>query len=256
MPLLNLRLVKPKMLIDLNGIPGLDDVDEISGGLSVGAMTRQSKVERSPLVREKHPVLAEAIRHVGHVAIRHRGTIGGSLVHADPAAELPAIALALDAKFETVRNGTARTIPAEEFFIDYWTTALGPDEILKKVVFPDRGRSSGYAVEEIARRHGDFAIAGVVAIVDLDQSNKIADARVALFGLAPTAVRARRLEQALEGQAPDLNVIRDAAALLDNVFDPPSDIHASSSYRKRVATVLTVRALLRAVQRCLERRSQ
>jgi carbon-monoxide dehydrogenase medium subunit len=252
MPLLNLRLTKPKILVDLNGISGLDGVRETAEGLSIGAMTRQHSVERAALVRERCPILAEAIRHIGHVAIRHRGTIGGSLVHADPAAELPAVALALDAKFEVARDGIDRTIRAEEFFIDYLTTALAPDEILREIVFPIVRPSSGYALEEVTRRHGDFAIAGVVAIVDLDDAGKIADARVALFGVAPTAVRARKVESALIGQEP--NAIPDAAALIEDFLDPPGDIHASSAYRKHVAAVLTARVLKRAVQVCRDRR--
>jgi CO/xanthine dehydrogenase FAD-binding subunit len=253
MPLLNLRLIKPKIIIDLHRISGLNSIQEVSGRLSIGATTRQSTLERSQLVRERCPILAEATKHIGHAAVRHRGTIGGSLVHADPAAELPAVALALDATLEVIRNGLSRTIPAEEFFIDYLTTALGPDEILKEIIFPFLQPSTGYAVEELTRRHGDFAIAGVATAVDLDGDAKIADARIALFGVAPTAVRARRAEAALKGQKPDPNVIRDAATLLDDALDPPSDIHASSAYRKHVATVLTVRALERAVQVCQKR---
>lgn len=253
MPLCNLRLIKPRVVIDLNRVSKLNVINEVSGGLSIGAMTRQSSVERSLLVRERCPVLSEAIKYIGHVAIRHRGTMGGSLAHADPAAELPAVALALDAKFEVIRNGASRTIPAEDFFIDYLTTALGPDEILKEIIFPALRPSSGYAVEEIARRHGDFAIAGVAAVVDLDSDNKITGARIALFGVAPTAVRARRAEAALKGQRPDPNVIRDATALIEDALDPPSDIHASSAYRKHVAAVLTVRALERAVRLCQKR---
>jgi CO/xanthine dehydrogenase FAD-binding subunit len=253
-PLLNLRLTKPKILVDLNGISGLDAVRETSEGLSIGAMTRQSAVERSSLVQERCPILAESVRHIGHVAIRHRGTIGGSLVHADPAAELPAVALALDAKFEVVRDGIDRAIPAGEFFIDYLTTALAPDEILRQIVFPFVRPSSGYTLEEIARRRGDFAIAGVVALVDLDEAGKIADARIALFGVASTPVRACKVEDALIGQEPHEHVFRDATALLDDVLDPPGDIHASSAYRRRAAAVLTVRALTRAVQVCRDRR--
>jgi aerobic carbon-monoxide dehydrogenase medium subunit len=253
-PLLNFRLVKPKLLIDLNDIAGCDHIDEIPGGVSVGALARQSKVERSPLINERCPLIAEAVRHIGHVAIRHRGTIGGSLVHGDPAAELPAVALALEADFQTIRNGATRTIAAGDFFVDYLTTALYPDEILESVVFPRMPRSLGYAVEELTRRHGDFAIAGVIATVACDEQDRIADARLALFGVAPTAVRARHVEMALKNQTAELNVIHDAVALLDNVLDPSSDMHASAAYRKRVARVLTIRALAKAVQLCRSRR--
>jgi CO/xanthine dehydrogenase FAD-binding subunit len=250
MPLLNLRLAKPKIVVDLNGISGLDHFRETPEGLAIGAMARQSKIERSSIVREKCPLLGEAIRHIGHVAIRHRGTIGGSLVHADPAAELPAVALALDAQFEVLGAGTVRAIPAADFFVDYFTTALRPDEILREITFPILQPSSGYAVEEIARRHGDFAVAGVVATVDLDDNGKIGDPRIALFGVAPTAVRARIVEQKLMGEQPREELIRDAAALVRDTLDPPEDIRASSSYRKRAAAVLAARALTKAVQRC------
>jgi CO/xanthine dehydrogenase FAD-binding subunit len=255
-PLLNLRLTKPKVLVDLNGIAGLDTIRETAAGLSIGAMTRQSGVERSSLAQEKCPILAEAIRHIGHVAIRHRGTIGGSLVHADPAAELPAVALALDARFAAVRDGIDRIIPAEAFFVDYLTSALGPDEILREIVFPFVRPSSGYALEEFARRHGDFAVAGVVALVDLDEAGGIADPRLALFGVAPTPVRARKVEAALIGRQPHVRLFRDAAALLEGVLDPPGDIHASSAYRRRAAAVLAARALERAVHVCRHRRLQ
>jgi aerobic carbon-monoxide dehydrogenase medium subunit len=254
LPLLNLRLTKPKLLVDLNGISGLDGIRETPEGLAIGAMTRQSKLEHSLLVRQRCPLLAEAIRYIGHVAIRHRGTIGGSLAHADPAAELPALALALDAKFAIAGRGTDRVISAEEFFLDFLTTALAPDEILRQIVFPIIRPSSGYALEEIARRHGDFAIAGVVVIVDLDDAGKIAEARVALFGLAPTPVRARQAERALVGRELDDRAMLDAAVLLEEVLEPPGDIRASSAYRKHAAAVLLSRALKRAVQVCHTRR--
>ena len=254
LPLLNLRLTKPKLLVDLNGISGLDGIREMPEGLAIGAMTRQSKLEHSLLVHQRCPLLAEAIRYIGHVAIRHRGTIGGSLAHADPAAELPALALALDAKFAIAGRGTDRVISAEEFFLDFLTTALAPDEILRQIVFPIIRPSSGYALEEIARRHGDFAIAGVVVIVDLDDAGKIAEARVALFGLAPTPVRARQAERALVGRELDDRAMLDAAVLLEEVLEPPGDIRASSAYRKHAAAVLLSRALKRAVQVCHTRR--
>ena len=255
MPLLNLRLARTKVLIDLNAVSGFDGIRETPAGIAIDAMARQSEVERSTLVRRTCPVLAEAIRHIGHVAIRHRGTVGGSLVHADPAAELPALALALDAKFETAQRGTNRVIAAEDFYTDFLTTALAPDEILRQIVFPVLRPSAGYAVEEIARRHGDFAIAGVVVIMDLADSGKIAEARIALFGVAPMPVRARTAERSLIAQEPNDHALRDAAALLEEVLDPSADVRASSAYRKHAAAVLTARALSRAVQRCRARRS-
>jgi carbon-monoxide dehydrogenase medium subunit len=254
MPLLNLRLARPKVLVDLNGVPGLDGMRETADGIAIDAMARQSRVERASLVRDKCPVLAEAIRHIGHVAIRHRGTVGGSLVHADPAAELPALALALDARFEIAKAGANRVLPAEEFYVDYLTTAVEPDEILLRITFPVLRAFAGYAVEEISRRHGDFAVAGVIAIVDLD-NGKIAEARIALFGVAPMPVRARAAERSLIGRETNQNALRDAAALIQEVVDPPADVRASSAYRKHAAAVLTTRALTRAVERGRARRS-
>jgi aerobic carbon-monoxide dehydrogenase medium subunit len=255
MPLLNLRLARPKVLIDLNGVPGLDEIRETANGIEIDAMARQSRVERASLVREKCPVLAEAIRHIGHVAVRHRGTVGGSLVHADPTAELPALALALEARFEIAKADANRVLSAEQFYVDYLTTAVEPDEILRRITFPILRASAGYAVEEIARRHGDFAVAGVIAIVDLDHNGKIAEAHIALFGVAPMPVRARAAERSLMGQEPNENALRDAAVLLEEVLDPPDDVRASSAYRKHAAAVLTARALARAVERGRARRS-
>lgn len=255
MPLLNLRLARPKILIDLNAVAGLDDLDETAAGIAIGAMARQRTVERSPLVRERCPVLAEAVGHIGHVAIRHRGTVGGSLVHADPAAELPAVALALDAEFETAHAEKHRVLPAAEFYTDFLTTALGPDEILRRIAFPVLSPSAGYAVEEVARRHGDFAVAGVVAVADLDDGGKIAEARLALFGVAPVPVRARAAERCLRGEEPSDKAFRDAAALIEEVLDPPADVRATAAYRKHAAKILAARALKRAVERCRARRS-
>jgi CO/xanthine dehydrogenase FAD-binding subunit len=254
-PLLNMRLARPKVLVDLNGISGLEEIREAADGIEIDAMARQSRVERTSLVREKCPVLTEAIRHIGHVAIRHRGTVGGSLVHADPAAELPALALALEARFEIAKADANRVLSAEQFYVDYLTTAVEPDEILRRITFPFLRASTGYAVEEIARRHGDFALAGVTTIVDLDDNGKIAEARIALFGVAPMPVRARAAERSLIGREPNENALRDAAALIQEVVDPPADVRASSAYRKHAAAVLTTRALTRAVERGRARQS-
>jgi carbon-monoxide dehydrogenase medium subunit len=252
---LNLRLARPKVLVDLNGVSGLDGITDAAQGLTIGALARQSRVAASVLVREKCPILAEAIRHIGHAAIRHRGTIGGSLVHADPAAELPAVALALEAKFIVAREGATHTIAAADFFLDSLTAALQPDEILTEIVFPVLQPSTGYAFEEIVRRHGDFAIAGVAALVDLDRSGSIADARIALFGVAPTPVRARAVEKAVIGRPAGGELFGDAAALLDPFLEPHGDIRASSAYRKHAARVLTATALARAAEFCRSRRS-
>lgn len=252
-PLLNFRLVKPRSLVDLNRVAELSYIRELPDGLSIGAMTRQAQLERSELVKDRAPLLAEATKLIGHAAVRHRGTIGGSLAHADPAAELPAVALVHGARLKVVGPGGSRTIPAAEFFIDFLTTALAPEEILQEVFFPARPPFSGYAVEELTRRHGDFALAGVAAMVALDEEVRISDARIALFGVAPTAVRARKAEALLKGQRPGPDLFREAASLLDDAMDPPSDIHASSDYRRRVTAVLARRALAKAISRCQKR---
>jgi len=181
--------------------------------------------------------------------------VGGSLAHADPAAELPAVALALDAKFETAQAKRHRIVPAAEFYTDFLTTALGPDEILRRVVFPVLPPLAGYAVEEIVRRHGDFAVAGAVAVADLDDGGKIAEARLALFGVAPVPVRARAAERSLRGAEPSDKAFREAAALVEEVLDPPTDVRATAAYRKHAAKILATRALERAVARCRPRRS-
>lgn len=248
-PLLNLRLAKPRLLIDLNGLAELGDIAATAQTLVIGATVRQSALEHSGLAREKCPLLCEAVRHIGHVAIRHRGTIGGSLMHADPAAELPAVALALDAKFRVARQGRNREIPAADFFLDYLTTAVEPDEMLREIAFPFLGPASGFALEEITRRHGDFAVAGAVAIVELD-AGRIAEARIALFGVGATPLRAVAVEQALIGRSPESGTLRAAAALLPDQLDPPDDVRASSAYRSHAAAIVTERALTRAVARC------
>src|SRR6266851_3501400 len=190
MPLLNLRLAAPARLVDLNRVPALSYIEERAGGVAIGAMTRQRTVERSALVAARVPLLADALPWVGHTAIRTRGTIGGSLAHADPAAELPAVALCLDARF-TVRDGAkARTIAAGEFFTGYLTTALTPTELLTEVWFPRLPAASGSAWIELARRHGDYALARVAALVTLEGA-RVREARVALTGVDGRPVRAR-----------------------------------------------------------------
>jgi carbon-monoxide dehydrogenase medium subunit len=249
-PLLNLRLAKPRFLIDLNGIAELARIDATAESLVIGATVRQSALEHSAVARENCPLLCEAVRHIGHVAIRHRGTVGGSLMHADPAAELPAVALALDAKFRVARHGADREIPASDFFLDYLTTAVEPDEMLREIVFPFVRPAAGFALEEITRRHGDFAVAGAVAIVELDAHGRIVKARIVLFGIGATPLRAEAVEQALIGRSPELDSLRAAAALLPGILDPPDDVRASSAYRKHAAAIVGERALARAVARC------
>ena len=257
-PLLSLRLARPTSLIDLNRVSELASIDRSNGELRLGAMVRHRAVERSKEAADAVPLLAQAMPLIGHLAIRSRGTVGGSLAHADPAAELPAVATALGATF-TARSKAKgeRTIGADDFFQGFFTTALEPDEILVDVRFPAAGPRSGAAVEEVARRHGDFAMVGAVAAVTLDpSSDTIADARVALINVAERAVRAGAAEQALAGTAvsasSDAAAFADAADLATRDLDPSGDLHASPAYRRKVAGVCVKRALARATRAALE----
>jgi carbon-monoxide dehydrogenase medium subunit len=247
-PILNLRLAAPARLVDLNRAGGLAFVEERADGLAIGAMTRQRTVERSALVAARVPLLTEALPWVGHTAIRHRGTVGGSLAHADPAAELPAVALCLDARF-TVRDATnERVIEARTFFTGYLSTALAPSELLTDVWFPSLRPRSGAAWMEIARRHGDFALAGVAAVVTLD-GDVVREARLALTGVDAVPVRATAAERVLAGAALTAETMAAAADEVRRQIEPHTDIHATAAYRRHVAGVLTVRALTRAGER-------
>jgi aerobic carbon-monoxide dehydrogenase medium subunit len=245
-PMMSLRLSSIGHLIDLNRIAGLDTIERANGDLRIGALVRQSVAEHNAAVASDVPLVSKALPHIGHFQIRNRGTIGGSIAHADPASELPAVTLALDATIEATGPNGTRTIPAAEFFEGPWSTALAEDEILTGVRFPTWGSGSGFAVEEVARRHGDFAICGAVCGVRLD-GDDITRAAIGLFGVGGTPIRATAAEQALVagGAGADLAAIaREAAAPLD----PSDDIHASAAYRKQVAAVVVRRALSRAIE--------
>ncbi|HZV52877.1 MAG TPA: xanthine dehydrogenase family protein subunit M [Candidatus Dormibacteraeota bacterium] len=248
-PLMAMRLARPSRLVDLNPIPGLDWVRLDGDRLSLGAMTRHRQVERHPELRRRCSLIAEAVEQIGHVAIRNRGTVGGSLAHADPAAEWPALVLALDA--ELVARGPAgtRTISAPDFFTSVFETALRPDEVLVEVRLGLPSERAGTAVLELSRRHGDFAIAGVVAVLETDGEGAVQDARLALFGVGETAVRARAAEARLLGERPDDRTIAAAAEAVDPDLHPSSDLHGSAEYRLHVARVLTRRALVQARER-------
>lgn len=249
-PVMALRLAQPSVLIDINTVRELDYIHADDHGLAIGAITRQRTVERSASVREQFPILSAAVEWIGHPQIRNRGTIGGSLAHADPAAELPALAAVLDATF-TVTNarGAKRTLKAADFFVTYLTTALGSDDLLSEIYFPALPPGTGWSFVEVARRHGDFALVGAAAIVALDAAGSCWDVRVALFGVAPTAVRAPHVEQALSHQKLDEQTLAAGAAEVVKDIDPPGDVHASAQYRTYVATHLVRRALTEAIQR-------
>jgi carbon-monoxide dehydrogenase medium subunit len=248
-PLLNFRLVRPRVLVDLNELPGLAGIREADGTLVIGAMTRQREAETSALVRERCPLLAEAMPQIGHAQIRNRGTVGGSLAHADPAAELPAVVAALGGEL-VLRSGSGeRTLPASQFFVTYLTTALEPGELLVELRLPLTPPGSGSAFMEISRRHGDFALVGVAATVTLDGAGTCTRAAIALTGVGPTPVVAGDAAKALVGVRPTSEAIADAAMVAAAGLAPDRDLHASREYRTHVAGVLTRRALERAVER-------
>jgi CO/xanthine dehydrogenase FAD-binding subunit len=248
-PAMNFRLATPAVLIDLNA---LEDLAYINDGdtLRLGGMTRQRTVERSGVVARKAPLLAETMPFIAHAAIRTRGTVGGSLAHADPAAELPAVMLALSAQVTVQSRKGSRSIPANDFFVGLFATALEPGELLTAIEIPKAADRTGYAFQEISRRHGDFALVGVAATVTLDANGRCADARIALFSVGDRPMMAGHAAALLKGQAPSADAIAAAAhAAARQDIDPPSDIHASATYRRQLASVLTRRVLTRAFQR-------
>jgi aerobic carbon-monoxide dehydrogenase medium subunit len=253
MPLLAMRLSRPEHLVDINDVESLSGISATADGLAIGALTRERVAERSALVAERAPVLAEALPMIGHVTIRNRGTVGGSIAHADPAAELPTVAVCLDAELVAQGSGGERTIPAAEFFTGFFTTALAEDEILTAVRVRSAAPGTGAAYEEVARRHGDFAMAGVAAVVRLD-GDTVAEARIAISGVGLAPVRASKAEAALAGQTPDDRTLAAAAdaALAD--LSPSSDLHGSAAYRTHIAGVLIRRAVATATACARENR--
>jgi len=250
-PLMNMRLARPAVIIDINRIDGLGDLRERNGILRFGALTRQRAAERSPVVAERCPLLRDALRLVGHAQIRNRGTLGGSIAHADPAAELTAILSALDGEVTARSARGTRTIAAADLFVTYLTTALDPRELIVEIRIPALSPGAGWSWMEIARRHGDFALAGV-GVVLVIRRGTIAEARIALTGVGPTPVRAGAAERLLVGHAPSDTLWTEAAEAVRAAVTPDGDIHASAEYRKHVAGVLTQRALREALSRTKE----
>ena len=244
-PLLALRLARPSILIDINGVRDLSGVSATDGWLAIGAMTREYAAEESESVADAVPLLAAALPLIGHEAIRSRGTIGGSLAHADPAGELPAVARALDAQFVVRGPAGMRVIPAEEWFEGFLTTSRGPDELLVEVRFPTAGPGTGVSFQEVARRHGDFAIVGLAASLTLSDG-VISDARLAFAGVSDVPVRAVDAEEILVGERPSTELFDEAARRAIGDLDPPADLHGSSDYRKKVAAALVRRGLREA----------
>ena len=247
-PMLALRLTRFEHIVDLNRVDELAGVSRTNGTLRVGAMTRQRAVERDAGVAAAVPLLAAAVPFIGHTQIRNRGTIGGSIAHADPASELPAVALALGAELEVASASATRRVPATEFFEGTWTTCLADDELLVAVHFPVWEGRCGFAFEEVARRSGDFALAGVATAIEVDDDGIVRRAALSLLGMGGTPLRPAAAEAAIIGRAPDASDLDEFATLAVSDLDPPDDIHASSAYRKRIGAHLVRRTLARAIE--------
>jgi len=244
-PLLSLRLSRFDHLVDLRAIEELRGVTTDDGSIRVGAMTTQANLARSEDAAAV-PLLAKATSHIGHYQIRNRGTLGGSLAHADPAAEYPAVALALDASFEIVGPSGARRIPAADFFISTWVTAIEPDEVLAAAHFPIWSGNCGWAVAEVARRAGDFAMCGAVCGIQLD-GQRVSRTALALFGVASAPVRAHAAESVVTGATVDDLDLPDIGAAVAATLDPPGDVHASGDQRGRMAKTLVPQVLAAAI---------
>lgn len=248
MPMLNFRLVRPSVLVDLNRIPGASGMSENDGALTIRALTRHAELEMSPLVARRLPVIAEAMRHVAHLAIRNRGTFGGSLSHADPAAELPMLARLLDATIHTASPRGPAAHGAARFFVSALTTSLAPDEIVTHVTVPLLSEGTGWGFEEFARRHGDYALAAV-AVTLRSEMGRAADVRIAMMGVGDTPLRADAAERGLAGQTPDADSITAAVDAVRAAVEPNTDLHASSDFRRHLVGVLAQRAIQAAWRR-------
>jgi carbon-monoxide dehydrogenase medium subunit len=249
-PLLNMRWAQPKLLIDLNRVRGLDGIEDSQNGrVRIGSMLRQRRLETESLVRERLPLLTEAATHIAHVPIRTRGTVGGSVAHADPAAELPAAISALDGRVLLRSPAGERTLPAADFFVGSLTTAIEPGELLTGVEVEALPPGTGWAFVELARTHGAFAIAGAAAVLGVDPDGRIDRARLALAGVGGTPFVAAWLEEAVLGEEPGKALFRDVGDRVRSEVEPFDDIHASAEYRSRLAGVLAARALETAAGR-------
>lgn len=251
-PLLNLRLASPAVLVDVNRLRELDGVEERPGELAIGALTRLRTLERDHRVARSGPLFAEAVPYVGHVAIRNRGTVGGSLAHADPAAELPVVATALQAAIDVRSARGVRTLAPAELFVMPLVTSLEPDELIVSVRVPALDPGTGHAWCELAQRHGDFALAGAAAVVSLDGDGACRSARLALAGVGPVPVDVSDAVASLVGTSPAPAALVEPAERAAASCNPSSDVHASGEYRRRLVRVLARRALETALARAQE----
>src|SRR4029453_12138252 len=245
--------ILPGGILENNRVPNLAFIRKpVDGGLTLGALTRQRALERSPDVASQSPLLSATMPFIAHFQIRNRGTLGGSLAHADPAAELPAVALILGAELVLRSARAERVVQAQDLFLGYLTTAMEPNELLTEIRIPALRPKAGWAIEEVARRRGDFAMVGVAIMVELNGNNSCRDARIALFGVGEKPERMKRAEQWVRGKALREIQLAAVAQVVSDDLRPLSDVHASAEYRKEVAGVLTRRALESALKRAQE----
>jgi carbon-monoxide dehydrogenase medium subunit len=243
LPLLAFRMAYPSLLVDIQKLSGLDQITPTPEGLRVGARVRWCQIEEDARLASAHPLFRYMIDHVAHYQIRNRGTVGGSLAHADPSAEMPGVAMVCDCEIVAIGKSGERVIRAGDFFVAALETALGADEIITEVRFPKWPQDRRWAFHEFARRRGDFAIAGVAVFFDLDRQENIVDAHVGVIGAAETPLRLKTVEQVLNGKRLDSDIIAQAKAAASASVDPNTDIHAASDYRKALVGTLTARAL-------------
>ena len=248
MPLMNFRLAQPAHVIDINFIEGLDYVTSENGTIEIGCLVRQSRLLSDPLIKQRCPLVADALNQVGYDQTRNRGTFCGSLAHADPAAELPAVMVALDGTITVRSAATPRNIPARDFFVSYLTTAMSDDEMIVQASVPETPPHAGATFVEFTRRFGDFAIVGVAALLAFGDG-RIGDARLALTGVGDKPWRERAIEEKLLGEKPSAELFATIGSEVAAIIEPGSDIHASASYRRSLARVLTKRALHEAWRR-------
>jgi CO/xanthine dehydrogenase FAD-binding subunit len=243
-PLMNMRLARPGVVIDINQLAELTYISlGANGAVAIGALTRQRAIERSSLLQQHNPVLAAAMPYIGHFQIRNRGTIGGSIVHADPAAELPALSRVLDAEFVLRSAVQQRVMDATDFFLTYLTTAIEPGEMLIEIRLPAWKPQWRWGLQEVCRREGDFALVGAVALLQMDDAAVCQAARLTMFGVGGTPVRLQRAEEMLSGRQVDDRMLDEVAKVVAHALEPDSDIHASAEYRKEVGGVVARRAL-------------
>ena len=249
MPMLSMRMARPDAIVDLRKLGELSYIREDGGHILIGAMTTKRTVEESSLIQEKQPLLVAATAAIGHLAIRTRGTVGGSMAQADPAAEYPSVAVALGMEMKILGPDGERTVPADEFFVTYLTTELESNEILTEIRVPVLPPNTGWSFQEIQRRHGDFALVGVATTLTVE-GGVIRNARAVLFGVGPTPTRLTSVEGALVGRTPSDALFAEAATRSSGeIEDPIEDVHATGSYRRQLATVLTRRSLIEAASR-------